>query len=90
MVDNKLFAIEQPGFRTGHFTDLAALHLVNHLTMQIDMGKVLINTSMVTNQKHVYPNLQLFRKQNKLVYFGMPHYNFIFVSKLITHSNHIL
>ena len=29
MNDNKLFSIEQYGFRTGHSTELAALHLVN-------------------------------------------------------------
>ena len=33
MNDNKLFSIEQYGFRTGHSTELAALHLVNDLTL---------------------------------------------------------
>ena len=40
MNDNKLFSIEQYGFRTGHSTELAALHLVNDLTKQMDTGKV--------------------------------------------------
>ena len=39
MNDNKLFSIEQYGFRTGHSTELAALHLVNDLTKQMDTGK---------------------------------------------------
>ena len=43
MNDNKLFSIEQYGFRTGHSTELAALHLVNDLTKQMDTGKVLTN-----------------------------------------------
>ena len=38
MNDNKLFSIEQYGFRTGHSTELAALHLVNDLTKQNDTG----------------------------------------------------
>ena len=45
------------------------------------------NISMVTNQKHVYPNLQLFRKRKKKNYSAMPHY---IVLKLIDYSNHIL
>ena len=43
MNDNKLFSIEQHGFRTGHSTELAALHLVNDLTKQMDTGKVPTN-----------------------------------------------
>ena len=43
MNDNKLFSIEQYGFRTGHSTELAALHLVNDLTKQMDTGKVSTN-----------------------------------------------
>ena len=40
MNDNKLFFIEQYGFRTRHSTELAALHLVNDLTKQMDTGKI--------------------------------------------------
>ena len=40
MNDNKLFSIEQGGFRTGYSTELAALHLVNDLVKQMDTGKV--------------------------------------------------
>ena len=43
MDDNRLFSLEQYGFRTGYSTELAALHLVNHLTKQMDTGKVPIN-----------------------------------------------
>ena len=32
MTDNYLFAIEQYGFRFCHSTELAALHLIDHLT----------------------------------------------------------
>ena len=42
---------------------------------------------MVTNQKHVSLNVQLFRKRKKLIYSAMPHY---IVLKLINYSNHIL
>ena len=38
-----MFSIEQYGFRTGHSTELAALHLVNDLTKQMDTGKVSTN-----------------------------------------------
>ena len=31
-----MFSIEQYGFRIGHSTELAALHLVNDLTKQMD------------------------------------------------------
>ena len=37
--DSKLFSIKQYGFRTGQCTELAALHLVNDLTKQMDTGK---------------------------------------------------
>ena len=43
MNDNKLFSIEQYGFQTRHSTELAALHIVNDLTKQIDTGKVPTN-----------------------------------------------
>ena len=32
MTDNNLFDIEEYGFRSGHSTELAALHLIDHLT----------------------------------------------------------
>ena len=49
--------------------------------------KIVKYISMVANQKHVYPNLQLFRKRKKLIYSAMPRY---IVLKLINYGNHIL
>ena len=46
-----------------------------------------LSISMVANQKHVYPNLKLFRKRKKLIYSAMPHY---IVLKLINYSNQVL
>ena len=43
MTDNYLFAIEQYGFRSGHSTELAALHLIDYLTKQMDVGEIPIN-----------------------------------------------
>ena len=42
-MNDNLFSIEQYGFRTGYSTELAALHLVNDLTKQMDTGKVPTN-----------------------------------------------
>ena len=33
LTDNQLFCVEQFGFRPGHSTELAALRLVDHLTI---------------------------------------------------------
>ena len=43
MTDNNLFAIEQYGFRSGHSTELAALHLIDYLTKQMNVGEIPIN-----------------------------------------------
>ena len=43
MTDNNLFAIDQYGFRSGHSTELAALHLIDYLTKQMDVGEIPIN-----------------------------------------------
>ena len=53
MDDNRLFSLEQYGFRTGYSTLLAPLHLVNHLTKQMDMGKVLISIYTLICPKHL-------------------------------------
>ena len=47
-----MFSIEQYGFRTGHSTELAALHLVNDLTKQMVTGKVL-QTYILICLKHL-------------------------------------
>ena len=46
MCTNNLLTIEQFGFRTGHSTELAAIQLIDHLTKQMDMGKVPTNMYM--------------------------------------------
>ena len=43
MTDNNLFAIEQYGFRSGHSTELAALHLIDYLSKQMDVGEIPLN-----------------------------------------------
>ena len=52
MTDNNLFAIEQYGFRSGHSTLLAALHLIDYLTKQMDVGEIPINIYIL-----IYPKL---------------------------------
>ena len=37
---NNLLTIEQFGFQIGHSTELAAMQFVDHITKQMDMGKV--------------------------------------------------
>ncbi len=41
--DEKLFCIEQYGFRKGHSTELAAMQLIDHLTNQVDKRNIPIN-----------------------------------------------
>ena len=43
LTDNKLFCMEQFGFRPGHSTELAALRLVDHLTTEMDNSNVPTN-----------------------------------------------
>ena len=43
LTNNKLFCMEQFGFRPGHSTELAALRLVDHLTTVMDNSNVSIN-----------------------------------------------
>ena len=43
MTDNNLFAIEQYRFRSGYSTELAAVHLIDYLTKQMDVGEIPIN-----------------------------------------------
>ena len=52
MTDNNLFAMEQYGFRSGHSTELAALHLIDYLTKQMDVGEIPINIYIL-----IYPKL---------------------------------
>ena len=51
LTDNKLFCMEQFGFRPGHSTELAALRLVDHLTTEMDNSNVPTNIYILTSRK---------------------------------------
>ena len=69
MNDNKLFSIEQGGFRTGYSTELAALHLVNDLVKQMDTGKVPIIIYIVLS--NVFDTLDHSILHDKRNYYGI-------------------
>ena len=69
MNDNKLFSIEQYGFRTGHSTELAALHLVNALTKQMYTGKV--PTNIYIDLSKGFDTLDHSILLDKLNYYGI-------------------
>ena len=69
MNDNKLFFIEQYGFRTGHSTEHAALHLVNDLTKQMDTGKV--PTNIYIDLSKSFDTLEHSILLDKLNYYGI-------------------
>ena len=69
MDDNRLFSLEQYGFRTGHSTELAALHLANHLTKQMDSGKVPIN--IYIDLSKAFDTLDHDKLLDKLNYYGI-------------------
>ena len=51
LTDDKLFCMEQFGFRRGHSTELAALRLVDHLTTEMDNSNVPTNIYILTSRK---------------------------------------
>ena len=69
MDDNRLFSLEQYGFRIGHSTELAALHLVNHLTKQMDTGKIPIN--IYIDLSKAFDTLDHAILLDKLKYYGI-------------------
>ena len=44
--ENKLLCMEQYGFRPGHSTELACIRLMDHVTKQVDAGKLPININI--------------------------------------------
>ena len=65
LTDNKLFCMEQFGFRPGHSTELAALRLVDRLTIEMDNSNVPTNIYIDLSQAfHSLNHSILFKKLN--------------------------
>ena len=70
MNNNKLLCLEQYGFRPGHSTELAALKLVNKITEQMDIGKILLNIYIWIDKK-TFDILDHSILLSKLTYYGI-------------------
>ena len=57
LTDNKLFCMEQFGFRMGHSIELAALRLVDHLTTEMDNSNVPTNTNIYIDLSKAFDSL---------------------------------
>ena len=69
MNDKKLFSIEQYSFQTGHSTELAALHLVNDLTKQMETEKV--PTNIYIDLSKAFDTIDHCILLDKLNYYGI-------------------
>ena len=67
--ENNLLTIEQFGFRTGHSTELAAIQLVDHITKQMDMGKV--PTNVYIDLSKAFDNLDHSVLLQRLIHYGV-------------------